>query len=278
MGEDAFQGLQLRPKHRTWLRNVHDHCSFAGKRVLEIGSDTQLQAAQAMLRLGAREVVAVNPGFRKQTLEMHVPGITPVACPAEDLPYPDGSFDIIFGVALLEHVHNPQALALKCSKLLDGKHGFCFLQGSPVWTSPQGHHIICRLGDQEIRPDRNPPLEDWQHLCLETHDTAISAFCQRGFSHEEAVFLARKLLDDQHISRKVPTEILEEFVNLEGMTVLHTRGLCPNEKTAWYAKAAEKYSKEDLDTFELLIMMWHTRTLFSEMKEKYSCHKKMRYR
>lgn len=278
MGEDVFQGLQLRPKHTIWLKNVHDHCSFAGKRVLEIGSDSQLQAAQAMLRLGAKEVVAVNPGFRKETLEMVIPGIIPVAAPAENLAYPDGYFDIIFGVALLEHVHNPQSLAEKCSKLLDKQHGFCFLQGSPVWTSYQGHHIICRLSGREIRPDKNPPLEDWQHLCLSTHDAAVSAFQDRGFPHEDAVFLAKKLLDDQHISRIVPTDIIEKFVNLEGMTIQYKRTPCTKKKTRWYNEALKKYNQEDLDTLELLIMMWHPRPLFQELKEKLSCRMNMRYK
>ena len=173
MEDDIFSGLNLRKKQIICLNAVHAHCSFVGKRVMEIGSDLKLQTAQAMLRLGAKEVVAVNPDFRKQSLEMSIPGITPVVVPAEDFQCPDGYFDIIFGVALLEHVHNPKALAEKCSKLLEKKHGFCFLQGSPVWTSDQGHHIICHLGNQYIRPDTNPPLEDWQHLCLETHEKAI---------------------------------------------------------------------------------------------------------
>lgn len=279
MGEDVFQGLQLRNKQLICLKAVHSHCSFVGKRVLEIGSEAKLQAAQAMLRLGAKEVVAVNPGFRKETLEMGIPGITPVATPAENLDYPDGYFDIIFGVALLEHVHHPKSLAEKCSKLLDKEHGFCFLQGNPVWTSAQGHHIICHLGDQYIHPDNIPPLlENWQHLCMRTHEEAISVFQQRGFSHDDAVFLSNKLLNDPHISRITPTKIINSFVDLPGITTISRRNSCKKHATEWFNKALSMYSKTDLDTLEIKIMMWHTRPTLKELKESLSCYYHVVYR
>lgn len=274
---DVFSGLQLRKKQLNLLGAVNRHHPFAGCRVLEIGSDSKLQAAQAMLRLGAKEVFAVNPGFRKETLEMSTPGITTVTSPAEELDCPDHYFDIIFGVALLEHVHHPRELARQCSRLLEKRKGFCLLQGSPVWTSHQGHHIICHLGDRYIRPDTNPPLDDWQHLCLTTHGQAAQAFGQHGFTGEESAFLAKKLLDDPHISRKTPSAILDCFRGLPGMTLVHARSRCNRERTPWYREACGRYDPVDLDTRELKIMLWHTRPVFREIAERLSCRRKVQF-
>ena len=65
--EDLFHGLNLRPLPKKLLLGFHRRYSFRNKRIMEIGSDLNLQLAQAMLRLGAVEVVAVNPHFEDQS-------------------------------------------------------------------------------------------------------------------------------------------------------------------------------------------------------------------
>ena len=68
----------------------------AGDKVLEIGSGTGF-ATDVVLRINS------NPVITDSSLEMLAmnhdkhPDLVPIACPTEHLPFPDASFDVIFG-------------------------------------------------------------------------------------------------------------------------------------------------------------------------------------
>lgn len=121
-----------------------------------------------MFCLGAEHVWAVNPAFPDDALSPD-PGIRCLRTLGEQTSLPDSCADIIWGNALLEHVHDPAALARECRRLLSSR-GECFLQGNPLWTSAHGHHNICTApsGASYRCSDKSVPLAPWEHLLL--HD------------------------------------------------------------------------------------------------------------
>ena len=60
--------------------------------------------------------------------------------PAEALPFKDNFFDFVFILDVLEHVNNP-LLALKEAKRVVKKNGFIFIEFSPYYAYPTGHHL-----------------------------------------------------------------------------------------------------------------------------------------
>lgn len=257
--DDLFHGLNVRSTPQRLLIELHQRYPFINKRVMEIGSDPDLQLAQAMLRLGAAEVVAVNPGFKDHLFDTVIPGIKPLKSLGENTSYGDGYFDIIFGVALLEHVNNPRALAGECRRLLD-KNGICLLQGNPVWTSCQGHHTYIYN-----KPDythytyggKISPYEAWEHLCLDTQNDAAVALTEKGVHESEIPRFIYKLFDDKFISRMAPTEIIQQFMNMKDMVVQCERVYTSEKENSWYQYALKKYSNDDLRTTTIIITMQH---------------------
>jgi SAM-dependent methyltransferase len=256
--DDLFRGLNLRSTPQQLLMKLHHCYSFMNKRVMEIGSDLDLQLAQAMLRLGAVEVVAVNPNFKNHLFNNVIPGIKLLKSLGENTSYGDGYFDIIFGVALLEHVHNPRTLAGECRRLLH-KSGICLLQGNPVWTSCQGHHTVYSRENLSLHYDKNSPFEAWEHLCLDTQNKASIALAEKGIPKNDIPKLIKILLEDGHISRLTPTEIVRHFMSLKDMAVKCKRIYTSEKENTWFQCALKNYSSDDLKTNGIIITMRHAK-------------------
>jgi SAM-dependent methyltransferase len=160
---DAYQSNAL---HRFGRR-----AAIRGARVLEIGSDPSLRVLRALVARGAREAVGVNnstelwAGRPERVIEGG--GARLLDGDASDLPFPDGSFDLVFCVAVLEHLLDlPRALAEMHRVLVPG--GLVHASFGPIWSGGKGHHLSIRLGNRELRhfiPEQNP-LPDFSHLLL----------------------------------------------------------------------------------------------------------------
>ncbi len=86
---------------------------LAGKRILDLGCGSG-ESGVYFAKQGA-EVSAcdISPQFievAKQLANHHSVSLDTVVCPAETLPYPDDSFDIVFANGVLHHVDIPLAM------------------------------------------------------------------------------------------------------------------------------------------------------------------------
>lgn len=251
-----LQGLNIREYQAHLLSVLNARHSFQGKRVLEIGSDIQLQTAQAMLRYGAEQVWALNPAFAGD-LHSPDPRILPTKTLGERSGLPDACADIIFGIALLEHVHDPVSLAQECRRLLK-PGGLCFLQGNPLWASYRGHHIYLQQtpsGRPYLFGEASNPFEPWEHLVLDTDEKAQTALHEKGIPEEDIPVVCNQLLRDPHISRLLAADIVAPFYELEGMVVDVQRTSSGLPANAHFASALAVYSEDDLRTDDLRIYL-----------------------
>ena len=91
----------------------------------------------------------------------------PIGADATRLPFPAGSFDLIFTVAVFEHLLDlPTALDEMHRVLAPG--GLVHASFGPIWSAGKGHHLSIRVDGEELRhfiPEKNP-LPDFCHLLL----------------------------------------------------------------------------------------------------------------
>lgn len=191
-----------------------DHLvGIRGKRILEIGGDTRLQVANLMLNRGASHVTTVNyaPNFPDQNL-----GNRLVARKLDGTKlnehFPGGSFDVVFGVALIEHVHDLAQLLDQVYDVLT-EDGAAVLKGSPIWTSELGHHLYVRRPGRHFRfhvPGDNP-IPPWHHLLWTRAEMEAFLQRERGIDPEDARAIGAFVYEHRALSRKGYSQILQAF-------------------------------------------------------------------
>lgn len=138
---------------------------LAGAVVLEIGADAKSFAAQMLLDAGAARVISSNHGERwpEETIgaiekkRIDARKLTDVLAPQ--------SVDIVFGIAVLEHIDGLAEFFATAKKVLR-PGGLFFVQGEPIWTTHNGHHVGVIGEKAHYRfgvPGANP-IPRWAHL------------------------------------------------------------------------------------------------------------------
>lgn len=245
--ECALERLGLTDYQISNLLNFNEKYPLEGKVVLEIGSDLELKTVQGMLHLGAKEVYAVNPQLlpdkKLNDKRLHL-----IKSFGENTGMPDKHFDVIFGIALLEHVSNPEALASECERMLKDD-GICFLQGCPMWTEPHGHHIYIKNtdGSQFLFHDETNPFEAWAHLVL-SKDEISNKLKSKNISDEHIGQLIHFITESDCISRLSPSYLIEKFQANRGIDVKVARYYSDKEKNEHFQNALNQFSKDDLET------------------------------
>jgi glycosyltransferase involved in cell wall biosynthesis/SAM-dependent methyltransferase len=143
-----------------------------GKTVLEVGSDYHLAVARLFASNGAKSVTGTNIADWKspEPLPPNVEFKVGDVCKAD---LPAKAFDIVFGIAILEHLEDLDAFTTAIDRLLR-PGGVAYLQGAPLWTGSLGHHIWIYRDPSDgasetlfefADPQKNP-IPDWSHLTL----------------------------------------------------------------------------------------------------------------
>lgn len=135
-----------------------------GKTILDVGVDVNLTTSKEFMAKGAKKVVASNPfEYKKDAI---VPeDIEYLEVGAENVDFGNGFFDIIYGNSILEHIINlHNFLDRVLPKLKSG--GLLYLEGSPFWTGPKGHHLYLNIPEDNVfySVQGNCPISDYEHL------------------------------------------------------------------------------------------------------------------
>ena len=241
---------------------VHDHASsyhvpsFAamwkqvdlnGKVVVEIGSDRHLIMARLCVANGAKRVVTCN--CVAWTIQDECPDtVESYACDFVDLALEPHSVDVIFGIALLEHITDYPAVMEKIRLLLKPE-GRVYLQGEPLWTSPRGHHLD--LMNEEGTEAQysfygNNPIPHWSHLVLTPEEMAetLAPVVQDNVARCRIVDLIYNIQDHIASNKLLPSVILRQLE--EAFYIETLRSEATDEANEYFSRALEKYTEADL--------------------------------
>jgi ubiquinone/menaquinone biosynthesis C-methylase UbiE len=159
--------------HRVLSR----YTSFKGKAVLEIGGAQSCDSAHPFIQDGADQVVVTGLDHITGEQQGLLPGLSIMRADALDLSsiFPPNSFDIVYGLSILEHIPCPSRFIEEVYRVLMAG-GICYLEGSPLWSSPKGHHIWLSASYSPSTAnyffsgwpgiESTNPLSDWSHLLM----------------------------------------------------------------------------------------------------------------
>lgn len=256
--------------HFEEFEKIRARVNIQGKRVLELGSDFHLASARLFAVNGATEVVANNL-WEWHSAEPLPPNVRYCAGDFSSVDLPEHSFDIVYGIAILEHVLDVDSIALAVRRMLK-PGGVAYLQGCPLWTGALGHHIYLDASQTEGNPkdweegrpwtdavysftDENKnPIPNWAHL-NRTPNALQKMLVERGVPSGHAAQITNYVynLDGKMAGAcsnfKKPSEIVATFQNY--FAVDCQRISYAEHDNPEFKNALETYSELDLSTLGL---------------------------
>ena len=106
--------------------------------VLEVGCSDGL-AYELMSMAGAREVRSIDTSAAVNLVRTP-DGVSLSRLTADALDFQDNSFDLVFSIAVMEHVASPKR-AFEEMLRVTRPGGYCYVQTAPLYFSPWGHHM-----------------------------------------------------------------------------------------------------------------------------------------
>lgn len=253
--------------HFEEFERLRSRVDIRGKRVLEIGSDFHLASARLFKANGADSVVATNIGNWRSD-EPLPDRVEFKVCDASDADLPEQSFDIIYGIAIIEHVPDYERLCDAIKRFLK-PDGVIYFQGCPMWAGSLGHHVWYSPeveSEQDSKPilysfTQNNPIPDWAHLAMEPAKLEQLLVEEKGLpaSHASGIINYVYNLDGSAIgscsnfySASEALEVMNKYFDVQADPIVsHGK---PN---AYFEKARQRYSEEDLRTLGLRVWMTH---------------------
>ena len=180
--------------------------------ILEIGSDGALASAKVLHKLTGLEVVASNlvvGGLADRV------GDYPIRIHQNDigaLNFPDNSFSMLYGRAVLEHISDMDDFLAECDRVLE-PGGVLYLDGGPLFHSPRGHHMAVRgpsgthYGFGKM-PDLVP---DWCQLDSNEDEVFAHLTETKGVDADDARVIAHYIFNSPEQNRMSASDVIAAF-------------------------------------------------------------------
>lgn len=218
-----------RMPHRVLSRYV----GIQGKHVLEIGGAQACLSARAFLEDGAARVTVTGLDHVSEEGESADQRLCIMKADALELRsrFAAGSFDLVFGLSIIEHIPRPDRFLEEVSRVL-APGGLALFEGFPLWSSPLGHHLwVADWGGRyKGKTSANylftglsgvassNPIPDWAHLLMEQAE--LEAYLARqSLPASDITCIADWIYRSDDINRLSTTELTRAYTT-SGLVVL----------------------------------------------------------
>lgn len=171
---DSFMGRYSRPL-ATRFADAAD--VRAGVTVLDVGCGPGALTGELVTRLGIRSVMACDPSapFVQECSARH-PGVDVRRGAAEEIPFDDGSFDVVLAQLVLHFVGDPERALAQFRRVLapGGRAAVC------VWDSAGGMQMLRSFWTAALSVDPAAPDES-RHLRFGTAGEVSDLFGAAGW-------------------------------------------------------------------------------------------------
>jgi len=209
------------------------YISIECKKVLEIGGSQACISANAFLRDGADSVTVTGlDHITEETIsfDQRIKISRANGLELENHFAPD-SFDVVYGLSIIEHVHNPKRFVEQVHYVLK-PGGFAYFEGNPLWSSPKGHHLwVASWGGNYMNKTSanylfseftgtvsSNPIPDWGHLLLSKEELKNRLNAQ-SIPESDIACIVHWIYDSDEVNRLSLGEICEAYTN-SGLTTL----------------------------------------------------------
>lgn len=267
-----IQGIQVQNYIYHFLSDIARNYSLNGKNILFFHNSPDINSARVILKFGAKKVFFMSYNFGHKDLENENITTLDLADLGQLQNIEDNSIDVVIGLETLEHIHYIRGFIDEIKRIMR-KGGNAILQGYPMWTGKNGHHIW--LEDKFIFNNESNPLEAWEHLVFKNKEEAVTAMKDKGYNNEDSKIIAEWIFEENEINRFSPSEIFvdatkipynaEKFGQIKNNNgIVETyqtedfsynfKRIFTNERpNKFFEQALTEYKEEDLKTEELVL-------------------------
>jgi SAM-dependent methyltransferase len=156
------------------------YVSMDRKAILEVGGSQTGEAALPFLADGAANVVisGLDHVTEEKAVDQKLRLLRANALALSEV-FEAESFDVVYGLSIVEHIPSPQVFLNEVHKVLK-PGGVAYFEGNPLWSSAKGHHLWVATwgGPYQHKATANylfssfpqqkstNPLPDWSHLLM----------------------------------------------------------------------------------------------------------------
>lgn len=211
------------PGHRSVSMKEHflrlqSFTQFNGKRIVEIGSDQYHYIANMFLDSGAAHVDVTNLNIRDTKIISERKRITHLDATKIDAKYEESSVDIIFGIAVVEHMPHTDAFLNGAFKVLR-PGGYVYMHGGPIWSAPKGHHIFTEYKNVLYKfSDKDCILQSWEHLLY--NETELKHVLMRRNVKEDIASHVSHWVHHSNEQNRYPYEKIHSYFKNSKFTIL----------------------------------------------------------
>lgn len=253
------------------FRRAYAGFNIKGARVVEIGGDFHMVSARLFAANGAAEVITTSlaNSFSVKPLP------SGVRCEPVDfsrVAVAENSVDIVYGVAVLEHLPSVDKVAQSIDRLLT-QDGVAHLHGCPLWGGPDGHHLWLYenqvAGREAVGIDPSQPLyrfndrarnpvPDWAHLVNSPAELA-AILVEAGLPAANAdaavdfVYNTSGRAFGSASNRLTSNDIIRRFGHYFEVEI--DRIVSDNDENVNFLKARARFTEEDLRTAGLRLRL-----------------------
>jgi SAM-dependent methyltransferase len=217
----------------TPQKALRRYVSLKGKDVLEIGGAQACISANAFLRDGANSVTVTGLDHitEEKTSTDHKIKIARADGLELTKYFEPNSFDVVFGLSIIEHIPNPKRFIEQVHYVLK-PGGFAYFEGYPLWSSPKGHHLwVASWGGNYMNKTSanylfcdfagavsSNPVPDWGHLLL-SEEELRNHLRDQSIPESDIKCIAHWICASDEVNRLSLREISDAYTN-SGMTTL----------------------------------------------------------
>ncbi len=267
-----IQGIQVQNYIYHFLRNIAQNYSFNGKNILFFHNSPDINSARALLKMGAKKVFFMSYDFEHEALENEDITVLNIEDIDQLKNIEDNSVEIVIGLETLEHIQYVRGFIDEIKRIMKNG-GTAILQGYPMWTGKNGHHIW--IEDKFIFNNDTNPFDAWEHLSFKTEEDVFSAMKSKGYSKKDSQIISKWIFREQEINRFSPTEIFVDATKIpyedekfgktnnnngtvetyqtEEFSYNFKRIFTKEEPNKFFEQALLRYKEEDLKTEELIL-------------------------
>lgn len=177
-------------------------CEFRpvkGLRILEIGGASDGAVAGEVLTRGAREVISIN---NRKDIKSTIfsENYKVYNMDARKLEFKDEHFDMVLGIAVLEHLHDLDIVCDEIYRVLKND-GLVYLHGGPLYTCSLGHHVWVHVDGVKYEFNGFNPIPDWYHLIFSKREMKEYLISGKNIPGDHADKIVHFIYDHPNINR-----------------------------------------------------------------------------